>query len=215
MDITWYGHSCFRLSERGLATIVTDPFDDSIGYDSPRLKADIVTVSHAAPGHNYLAAVNEARAITGPGEYEIGGVFITGISTARAADKRRTGPEKRNTLFVFDFGGLTVAHLGDLDHVPSESQIEELGSVSVALVPVGGGGGLNASQAAEVISLIEPAIVVPMHYKTNETHLKLDPLSKFLKEMGLSTVKTEDSLTVKRGSLPDETHVVVLEYKRG
>ena len=216
MEITWYGHSCFRLSERGLDSIVTDPFDDSIGYDSPRLKADIVTVSHAAPGHNNVEAVKGARAITGPGEYEIGGVFITGIATLRPADKRRAGEApQRNTLFVFDFDGLTVAHLGDLDHVPTQSEVEELGTVSVALVPVGGGGGLNASQAVEVVNLIEPAIVVPMHYKTNETTLKLDPLSRFLKEMGLSTVKTEDSLTVKRGSLPDETHVVVLDYKRG
>ena len=88
-----------------------------------------------------------------------------------------------------------------------------MGNVHVALVPVGGGGGLNSSQAAEVISLIEPAIVVPMHYKTEDTNLKLDPLNKFLKEMGLGTVKTEDSLNVKKGSLPEETHVVVLEYK--
>lgn len=216
MEITWYGHSCFRLSERGLATIVTDPFDDSIGYESPRLKADIVTVSHAAPGHDHLDLVKDARPITGPGEFEIGGVFITGIATHRLADKHKVGEtSKKNTLFVFDFDGLTVAHLGDLDHVPSQSQIEELGTVSVALVPVGGGGGLNAAQAAEVISLIEPAIVVPMHYKTAETTLKLDPLTKFLKEMGLNTVKTEDSLTVKRGSLPDETSIVVLDFKRG
>ena len=68
MEITWYGHSCFRLVERGLASIVTDPFDNSIGYDSPRLKADIVTVSHAAPGHNHLDAIKGARSIIGPGE---------------------------------------------------------------------------------------------------------------------------------------------------
>lgn len=216
MEITWYGHSCFRLSERGLAKIVTDPFDSSIGYDSPKLEADIVTVSHAAPGHNNLEMVKGARPITGPGEFEIGGVFITGIATHRPADKRKAGESgKKNTLFLFDFDGLTIAHLGDLDHVPSQSQIEELGTVSVALVPVGGGGGLNAAQAAEVISLIEPSIVVPMHYKTAETTLKLDPLSKFLKEMGLNTVKTEDSLTVKRGSLPDETSIVVLDLKQG
>lgn len=215
MEITWYGHSCFRLTERGLSTIVTDPYDNSIGYDSPRLKADIVTVSHGAPGHNNVDAVKGARPITGPGEYEIGGVFITGISTHRP-DKKKIDPEDgaKNTLYLFDFDGLTVAHLGDLDHVPTQAQIEDLGTVAVVLVPVGGGGGLNAAQAAEVISLIEPSIVVPMHYKTNDVTLKLDPLSKFLKEMGLSTVKAEESLTVKKGSLPEETHVVVLEYKR-
>jgi L-ascorbate metabolism protein UlaG (beta-lactamase superfamily) len=214
MEITWYGHSCFRLTERGLATIVTDPYDNSIGYDSPRLKADIVTVSHDAPGHNNVEAVKGARPITGPGEYEIGGVFITGISTHRPDKRKKDENGSKNTLYLFDFDGLTVAHLGDLDHVPTQTQIEDLGTVAVALVPVGGGGGLNASQAAEVISLIEPSIVVPMHYKTNNVTLKLDPLSKFLKEMGLSTVKAEDSLTVKKGSLPEETHVAVLDYKR-
>ncbi|HLF03401.1 MAG TPA: MBL fold metallo-hydrolase, partial [Anaerolineales bacterium] len=139
-----------------------------------------------------------------------------GISTARPTEKKKKGDEARkNTLYLFDFDGLTVAHLGDLDHVPTQSQIEDLGTVAVALVPVGGGGGLNAAQAAEVISLIEPAIVVPMHYKTPPTSLKLEPLNKFLKEMGLGVVKTEESLMVKRGSLPEETHVVVLDYKRG
>ena len=216
MEITWYGHSCFRLSERGLATIATDPYDDSIGYGSLKLKADIVTVSHAAPGHNNVEVVKGARAITGPGEYEIGGVFITGIAMARPPEKKKKGEEiKKNTLFLFDFDGLTVAHLGDLDHVPTQSQIEDLGTVAVALVPVGGGGGLNAAQAAEVISLIEPSIVVPMHYKMADTTLKLDPLHKFLKEMGLGAVKAEESLAVKKGNLPDETHVVVLDYKRG
>jgi L-ascorbate metabolism protein UlaG (beta-lactamase superfamily) len=156
MEITWYGHSCFRLTERGLATIVTDPYDNSIGYDTPRLKADIVTVSHEAPGHNNVELVKGARPITGPGEYEIGGVFITGISTHRPADKKKKSENgTKNTLYLFDFDGLTVAHLGDLDHVPTQAQIEDLGTVSVALVPVGGGG-LNAAQAAEVISLIEP-----------------------------------------------------------
>jgi len=216
MEITWYGHSCFKFTERGLATIVTDPFDASIGYDAPKLKADIVTVSHDAPGHNNIEAVKGARPIKGPGEFEIGGVFITGISTTHAAEKKKKSEEaKKNTLYLFDFDGLTVAHLGDLDHVPTQSQVEDLGTVAVALVPVGGGGGLNAAQAAEVISLIEPAIVVPMHYKTSDTPLKLDPLSKFLKEMGLSTVKAEESLAVKKSSLPEETHVVVLDYKRG
>ncbi len=217
MEITWYGHSCFRLTERGLATIVTDPYDNSIGYDTPRLKADIVTVSHSAPGHNNTELVKGARPITGPGEYEIGGVFITGISTDRPGDGKKKKSENgaKNTLYLFDFDGITVAHLGDLDHVPTQAQIEDLGTVAVALVPVGGGGGLNASQAAEVISLIEPAIVVPMHYKTPETNLKLEPLSKFLKEMGLGTVKAEETLSVKKNSLPEETHVMVLEYKRG
>ncbi len=216
MEITWYGHSCFRLSERGRATIATDPFDDSLGYDVPRIKADIVTVSHEAPGHNYVSAVKGAREIRGPGEYEIGGVFITGIATGKpdSARKRKdANKDQRNTLYLFDFDGVTVCHLGDLDHVPTQTQIENLGTVGIALVPVGGGGGLNAAHAAEVISLIEPAIVIPMHYRTATSSVKLDPLSKFLKEMGLGNLKPQDSLKVTKSQLPDETQVVVLSYK--
>ncbi len=215
MEITWHGHSCFRIIERGMAAVVTDPYDDSIGYPALRLKADIVTVSHAAPGHNNLDAVKGVqKTITGPGEYEIGGVFITGIATSRSNGEKKKGDEsRRNTLYLFDFDGLTVCHLGDLDHVPTQSQIEALGAVHVALVPVGGGGGLNAAQAAEVISLLEPSLVIPMHYRTPAASLKLDPVSKFLKEMGLSSAKEEASLKVTRSSLPGETHVVLLDYK--
>jgi L-ascorbate metabolism protein UlaG (beta-lactamase superfamily) len=220
MEIVWYGLSCFRFSERGMASVVIDPYDDSVGYGSLRLKADIVCVSHDAPGHNCVESVKgEKRVIRGPGEFEIGGVFITGISTrhgAEGGEKKKSADRKdANTLYLVDFNGLTVAHLGDLDYVPTQQQIENLGAVDVALVPIGGGGGLAASQAAEVISLLEPSIVVPMHYRTPETTLKLDTLSKFLKEMGLSIPKPQESLKITRSDLPEETHVVVLDYKRG
>lgn len=214
MEIVWHGHSCFRMIERSMAAVVTDPFDDSIGYGALKLKADIVTVSHDAPGHNNLDAVKGGgvHTITGPGEYEIGGVFVTGLSTDDGK-KKKAADGKRNTLYVFDFDGLTVCHLGDLDHVPSQTQIESLGNVDVALVPVGGGGGLNASQAAEVVSLLEPSIVIPMHYKTDDVTLKLDPVSRFLKEMGLSGIKPEASMKITKSGLPDETKVVLLDYK--
>jgi len=213
MEITWYGHSCFRLTERGMATVVTDPFDNtSIGYNSLKLKADIVTVSHDAPGHNYTKAVKStSHVITGPGEFEIGGVFITGVQTN--GKSKKDGNELRNTLYVFDYDGITVAHLGDLKQVPSQTQVEALGAVNVALVPVGSGGGLNAAKAAEVISLLEPNIVIPMHYGTKDAKLKLDSLDKFLKEMGLGETTPEDSLKVTRTGLPTETRVVVLNYQ--
>lgn len=213
MEITWYGHSCFRLTERSMATVVTDPYDHAlIGYDSLKLKADIVTVSHDASGHNNVNAVKgTSHIITGPGEFEIGGVFITGVQT-NGHDKKNEA-ELRNTLYVFDYDGITVAHLGDLQRVPSQTEIEALGAVNVALVPVGGGGGLNAAKAAEVISLLEPNIVIPMHFATKAVNLKLDSLDKFLKEMGLGASQPESSLKVTRAGLPEETHVVVLEYQ--
>jgi L-ascorbate metabolism protein UlaG (beta-lactamase superfamily) len=214
MEITWYGHSCFRLTERSMATVVTDPYDhSSIGYDALKLKADIVTVSHDASGHNNTDAVKgTSHVITGPGEFEIGGVFITGVQTN--GHGKKDDSELRNTLYVFDYDGITVAHLGDLDKVLTQNEVEALGTVNVALVPVGGGGGLNAAKAAEVISLLEPNIVIPMHYATPDAKLSLDSLDKFLKEMGLSSTDNQPSLKVSKSGLPDETHVVVLDYQR-
>lgn len=211
MEIVWYGHSCFRFIERGMAAVVTDPFDsDVIGYESLKLRADIVTVSHEAPGHNFISAVKgAAHKLTGPGEFEIGGVFITGVQTDSNSKKNSEKP--RNTLYLFDFDGLTIAHLGDLSQVPTQSEVEALGTVNVALVPVGGGNGLNAAKAAEVISLLEPNIVIPMHYEYPAGKLSLDPLSKFLKEMGLTTHETVPSLKITRSGLPDETKVIVLD----
>jgi L-ascorbate metabolism protein UlaG (beta-lactamase superfamily) len=115
-------------------------------------------------------------------------------------------------LYVFDYEGVTVAHLGDLSRVPSQTEIEALGTVHVVLVPVGGGIGLNASKAAEVISLLEPGFVIPMHYGTPASTLKLAPLSKFLKEMGLSEVEALPSLKVTRSMIPEETRVIALAY---
>ncbi|MBE0409246.1 MAG: MBL fold metallo-hydrolase [Anaerolineales bacterium] len=213
MEITWYGHSCFRISERGMATIVTDPYDSKItGYYPLKLKADIVTISHDSPGHNFTSGVKgKSHLITGPGEYEISGVFITGVQTNGRG--KRAADEPLNTLFVFDFEGLTVAHLGDLSHVPSQTEIEALGEVQIALIPVGGGGGLNAAKAAEMVSLLEPGILIPMHYQTPDTKIKLAPLSKFLKEMGAGAVKPEPSLKITRTTVPNETRVVVLDYQ--
>src|SRR5512134_3358520 len=221
MEITWYGHSCFRLTERNYATVVTDPFDSkSIGYDSLKLRSDIVTVSHDAPGHNNTDAVKgTSHVIDGPGEFEIGGVFVTGVQTegsgsGKKKSKKDNEAPLRNTVYVFDYDGITVAHLGDLKEVPTQSEIEALGTINVALVPVGGGGGLNAAKAAEIISLIEPNLVVPMHYATPVAKVSLDSLNKFIKEMGLSKQETQPSLKVTRSGLPNETHVVALEYQK-
>jgi L-ascorbate metabolism protein UlaG (beta-lactamase superfamily) len=104
--------------------------------------------------------------------------------------------------------------LGDLKQTPTQSEIESLGTVNVVLIPVGGGGGLNAAKAAEVISLIEPNLVIPMHYATPATKVSLDSLNKFIKEMGLTKPATQPSLKVTRSGLPNETHVVVLDYQK-
>lgn len=213
MEINWHGLSCFRLTERGLATVVTDPYDHKVvGFEPLKLRGEIVTVSHDAPGHNFITSVKgHSRVITGPGEFEIGGVFITGVQTNK--NSKSLTKELRNTLYVFDYDGVTVAHLGDVQRVPGQTEIENLGGVNVVLVPVGGGGGLNASKAAEIVSLLEPGFVIPMHYKVPESSLELDPLDRFIKEMGVGTVEPIPSLKVTRSTVPSESRVVVLEYK--
>lgn len=214
MEITWYGHSCFRLTERGMATVVTDPFDHHVvGYEALKLRGDIVTVSHDAPGHNFVSAVKgRAHVITGPGEFEIGGVFITAVQTN--GSHKQASEELRNILYVFDYNGITVAHLGDVQKAPNQAEIEALGNVQIVLVPVGGGGGLSPAKAVEVVSLLEPGIVIPMHYGTSESSIDLAPVDKFLKEMGLSEIEPMPSLKVTQSSIPDETRVVVLSYEK-
>jgi L-ascorbate metabolism protein UlaG (beta-lactamase superfamily) len=213
MEIVWHGLSCFRLTERGLASVVTDPYDHTAtGLEPLKLRGDIVTVSHDASGHNNAAAVKgKSHTITGPGEYEIGGVFITGVLTNGS---KRAADEPRNTLYVFDYDGINIVHLGDMRRVPSQTEIEALGNVHIALVPVGGGGGLTPAKAVEVISLLEPGIVIPMHYAMSSSSLKLNPLSKFLKEMGIANVETQPSLKVTASNVPEETRVIVLDYAR-
>ncbi|MEI7987572.1 MAG: MBL fold metallo-hydrolase [Chloroflexota bacterium] len=213
MEIFWYGLSCFRMVERGSIAIVTDPYDHNVtGYPQLKLKADVVTVSHDAPGHAYISAVKgEPYVITGPGEYEIGGVFITGV---RTNGRKRSSDEPFNTLYLFNIDEVSVVHLGDLRRVPSQAEVEALGQVNVALVPVGDESGWNAAKAAEIISLLEPGIVIPMHYATPETTLELQPLNRFLKEMGVDKVTTEPSLKIERSRIPDETRVVVLEPRK-
>ncbi len=214
MDIEWYGQSCFRLREGGV-TIITDPYDKSIGYTLPRLKADIVTVSHDAPGHAAASAVKgDPKVLDRPGEYEVKGVFITGIQTWRGAGGGGEAKEE-NTVFVFEFGSITVCHLGDLAKVLTQAQVEAMPSIDVLLAPVGGGGALDADKAAEVVSLLEPRVVIPMHYATPYLSFKLDPLSKFLKEMGVTEHAPQESLRLVRSELPEETQVMVLECKQG
>jgi L-ascorbate metabolism protein UlaG (beta-lactamase superfamily) len=210
MDITWFGHSCFRLSDRGV-TIVTDPPSDDMGYDRPRIRADVVTISHEHPGHNNRVGFRGGpKFFDGPGEYEVKDVFITGIATYH--DARNGAAHGSNTVFLFEFDGVTICHLGDLGHVPTQSQVEALSSVDVLLIPVGGLHTIDPPKASEVISLIEPLIVIPMHYKTKVEKARLQTVDKFLKEMGLPPTPAQPELKVTKSSLPSETQIVVLDH---
>lgn len=214
MDIDWFGHACFRIREKGV-TIVTDPHPEELGYERPRIRADVVTVSHPHPGHSAVKGFRGSpRVVDAPGEYEIGGVFITGVPTYH--DATGGAEQGRNIAFLYDFDGLTVCHLGDLGHSLTTEEVEAFGQVNVLLIPVGGMNTLSGALAAEVVSMIEPNIVVPMHYKTPLVPRELEGVERFLRAMGAGEVETQESLRVRAGTLTEaaDTQVVVLDYRK-
>lgn len=213
MEVTWLGHGCFRIKGHDVS-ILLDPFNSDAGYNVRSFgEADIVTVSHDHPTHNNLAAVSgKPRIIDGPGEYEVGGVLITGVRTYH--DDKRGAERGRNVAYVIEIDELRLCHLGDLGHLPTPDQVEQLNGAEVLLIPVGGHTTIDAAAASEVISLLEPRLVVPMHYGTNASNGELDPLDRFLKQMGLGEPQPMPRLNVTRTSLPIETTVSVLEYRR-
>ena len=211
MDITWLGHSGFRVRGKE-ATVIIDPppFE---GKPSASQEADMMLLSHHHKGHTNRELVKgEPLVFDGPGEYESQDVPIFGLSTFHDDAKgERLG---KNVVFRMELEALVLCHLGDLGHGLSSQQVEDLGAVDILLVPVGGGSTINASKAAEMVKLIGPKVVVPMHYRQGEAREDLDTVDKFLNEMGVKEVAPQPRLTVSRSTLPQDTQVVVLEARR-
>ncbi|MCJ7521687.1 MAG: MBL fold metallo-hydrolase [Dehalococcoidia bacterium] len=210
MEIVWLGHSCFKIRGKE-AAIVTDPFNKTLGYPVKKPTASIVTVSHQHPQHSFVEGVTgDPRVVSKPGEYEIANVFINGIATFHDAEK---GEQRgKNTVYVIRIEDMSICHLGDLGHVPTAEQIEQMGDIDILMVPVGGGATIGAAAAAETISLLQPKIAIPMHYKTDVINIELAPLGPFLKEMGVKEVVSQPKLNISKSSLPAETSIVVFDY---
>jgi L-ascorbate metabolism protein UlaG (beta-lactamase superfamily) len=213
MEITYIGHSCFKLKGKD-ATLVIDPYNPEVGYKMPKTDADILLVTHDHFDHNNVSAVTNVKLlIKGPGEYETKGTFIHGISTFH--DDKQGAERGVQTIYEIDFEGMTVVHLGDLGHELSKDTLEKISKVDVLLIPVGGFYTINAKTAAKVVAALEPGYVIPMHYKTADFSGsdELEPLSKFLDEMGLDdkSVRKEDKLKLSsKSDIPEETEVIVL-----
>jgi L-ascorbate metabolism protein UlaG (beta-lactamase superfamily) len=209
MEIYWLGHGCFRLRGRE-ATVLTDPAPPTTGYRISRVTADIVTISKEQAESSYRQALaGEPKYISGPGEYEIGGVLITGVRT----DHEAIDGAPRNVAYVFDLDDIRVCHLGGITRRPVADDVEALSAIDVLLIPVGGGGALDAETAAETVSLLEPKIVIPMRYKTEAALGELEPVDKFLKEMGVEAKAPETRLTLTKRDVPPDTTVVLLSYR--
>jgi L-ascorbate metabolism protein UlaG (beta-lactamase superfamily) len=211
MEIYWLGHGCFRLRGRD-ATVLTDPCPPATGYKIGKVNADIVTISRNHPESSYREAVNggEPKFLTGPGEYEIAGVLISGIDTDGA---ERTDGYSRNVAYVMDLDDIKVCHLGDIARTPTGDEVEELAGVDILMVPVGGGRVLGAEKAAEIVSLLEPKIVIPMLYKTDVARGDFEPIEHFIKELGVEAKPAESRLSITRSGLPQDTTLTLLSYR--
>jgi L-ascorbate metabolism protein UlaG (beta-lactamase superfamily) len=211
LDVTWLGHGCFRLRGK-TAAVVTDPYPPSLGPRLSRLEADVLTVSHGHENHSYTKIVrSEAFLIDGPGEYEIAGVTVLGLPSYH--DGNNGAEHGRNTIFAIVIDDVRICHLGDLGHSLADDDLEAIGTLDVLLAPVGGRHCLSAAQAAEVVRQLEPRVVVPMHYALPAVKADLEPLDRFLKEMGVAQAEAQPKLSIGAGSGDVETRVVVLEAK--
>ena len=193
--------------------MVTDPYPPAVGLKLGRMDAEVVTISHEHDNHNYTQVVREgAYEIRGPGEYEVAGVSVIGVPTYH--DSEKGARHGRNTVYLIEIDDVRICHLGDLGHKLEDAEAEAVASPDVLLVPVGGQSALNAAQAAEVVRQLEPRYVVPMHYSIPGLKLQLDPIDRFLKEMGVASSEPQPKLSVQKSSVTEyETKVIVLEPK--
>jgi L-ascorbate metabolism protein UlaG (beta-lactamase superfamily) len=210
MEISWLGHSCFRIRGNH-ATVITDPYSPDLGYSLGKPTARIVTVSHQHPGHCYVQGVGgQPKVVDGAGEYEIGGVLIIGIATFH--DAERGVKRGKNTVYLMEIDDISVCHLGDLGHILTGEQVEEIDNVDVLLLPVGGVSTINAPMAAEVVRQLEPKAVIPMHYNTPALGWELEPVERFLREIGAKEVSSQPKLSLTKSNLPVSMQVFLLDY---
>jgi L-ascorbate metabolism protein UlaG (beta-lactamase superfamily) len=208
MEITWLGHSCFLIRGKE-KTIITDPCHPDLGYRLGEPEADIVTLSHFHPGHNYIEGVaNNPKQIKSPGEYEIGGIFITGIPTFH--DDKKGELRGRNTIYVIEMDGITLCHLGDLGHPLGPQLVEEIGDIDILFLPAGEVSTIPIDTAVEIVRQLEPPIVIPMHYKTEAFTGNLSLVDKFLDKMRIRELEAKPKLSITSSSLPTITQTVVL-----
>ncbi len=209
MDFKWYGQSCFYISgkkkkkSRKKVSILTDPFDESVGLKLYKKNVEVVLVSHSHGDHNNLDAVNEeAFVIDGPGEYEVENTFIKGVFSYH--DDKKGEERGINTIYVIESEGLNICHLGDLGQKElNDEQIKEIGEVDVLLIPIGATYTLDTKKASAIISQLEPKAVIPMHYKIPGLKVDLEGPEAFMKAMGAKDVEGKDKVSISKSSLSE------------
>jgi len=211
MQIEWMGHACFLLTAGSGVKVLTDPFDEKVGYPLPKVEVDVVTVSHQHFDHNAVHLLpGKPVVVEGPGRHTAAGIAIRGVASFHDPEQgAKRGP---NTIFVIDMDGVQVCHLGDLGHALPPETVAEIGRVDVVCVPVGGFFTIDAGVARATVDQLKPAIVLPMHYKFGpKMELPIAPVDDFLQYY--PGAERQKILTLDKASLPKESRVVVLELR--
>ncbi|OGK14030.1 hypothetical protein A3H80_00995 [Candidatus Roizmanbacteria bacterium RIFCSPLOWO2_02_FULL_37_19] len=215
MDIKYLGHSSFFIrGQKG--KVVTDPYDPAMmARKFPKVEADIVTISHEHQDHNAARLIEGNPLVVNlPGEYEKNGVRIYGFDTYH--DKNQGSERGINTLYKIEIDDISILHCGDLGHVLSNELIEQIDGVDILMIPVGGFYTIGPDEASDIVSKIEPAVVIPMHYKTDIGFTKnimdkLSPVSDFIQAVGVSGIEPVNKFSIKKQDIGEEMSVVVME----
>lgn len=213
MKIKWLGHSCFKITSSKGIRILTDPFDDNVGYKIPSVEADIVTTSHSHYDHNFVDCVmGNFEVLDKVGNFYVKDIPILGVPTYH--DNEAGAKRGDNIVYVFEVDGIRVCHLGDLGHILNPEQIVMLGKIDVLMIPVGGNYTINAEEAIEVVEALKPKIVIPMHYKTPVIKFDIATVDEFIDKMGsVERVQTQ-VLEINLDTLKNkEPKVYLLKYE--
>jgi len=212
MIIKWLGHSCFLItSERGLRVIM-DPYSvgGGISYSSIEETADIVVVSHDHFDHNAVSAVRgKPEVVKGSGIKTVRGIQFRGIATYH--DTSQGKQRGTNTVFCFTLGDIKLCHLGDLGHLLSQAQINEIGAVDILFIPTGGFYTIDAADASKVCDQLKPKVIIPMHFKTAKCDFPISGVEDFIRNKKNATKMDSSQIEFKLGELPAATEIVVLK----
>jgi L-ascorbate metabolism protein UlaG (beta-lactamase superfamily) len=212
MKIRWYGHACFLFTSKDGIKVLTDPFDNSVGYPIPDVEPNIVTTSHEHFDHNAVNLLKgKFTTLKGKVEKEELGIKIKSISSYH--DESLGSKRGENYIFVFTIDEITIAHLGDLGHILTKEDVEKLGKIDILCIPVGGIYTVDAKQAVEIVEKVNPKIVIPMHYKTSHLKFDLAPVDNFLSLIKYPIKRfSEKEIEITKETLPESTEVWVLTY---
>jgi len=212
MRIRWLGHASFLIeNERGIR-IITDPFDETLGYKLPRLRAHIVTVSHEHFDHNYVRGVKGKPVVfKGEVQRESHKMQFRGISSYHDSvwGTKRGG----NTIFHMQVDGINLCHLGDLGHILSKDKLVEIGLVDILFIPIGGFYTIDYQQATQIMQDIQPKITIPMHYKTEVIKFPIDTLEPFIQDKDKVKQLKDKELEIFRENLPLENQIIILPWE--